>query len=164
MKKLLFCGLGLAASLHFAAPTAFAQPDPNNTPKAENPQNRGGARPDRMRPRGQEMTPEQREQWMAQRNQAQLRRMGITDAAQIAALTKYMEYGDGPALGGPGAGGFGRGMMGAMGGRQNRRGQNAENAPAGAANGAGANVDRQAQREQRQRNRNMAPEAPAPEL
>jgi hypothetical protein len=61
MKKSLFAGpLTLGVALLVAIAPTWAQPDPNNAPKGDNPPNwqRGG---------GQNMTPEQRAEFMKQR-------------------------------------------------------------------------------------------------
>ena len=80
-----FCAATLALTIVAALatmPAAHAQPDPNNAPKAENPDNR----PVRPRP-----TREQRE--AARKNQMtrQLERIGLTDKTQQDAVIGYIE-------------------------------------------------------------------------
>lgn len=93
---LLLAALALPGAL---AQTALAQPDPNNAPKADNPQNRplgqGQGQNRANRPDRQNMTPEQRDaarkEAMARYMKRQLERMGITDAAQQDAVSTYIE-------------------------------------------------------------------------
>ena len=77
-------GLAVAASVA-AAPVAHAQPDPNNSPKATNPDNRP-ARPQLTR----EQREEQREAARKRQMMRQLERIGITDLAQQDAVMNYI--------------------------------------------------------------------------
>lgn len=99
MKKSLFTGpLGLGVALLAVTAPAWAQPDPNNTPKGDNPPNwqRGGGGG------GQNMTPEQRAEFMKQREaemktrrEAMLRQFmtaaEITDKMTQDAILAYVE-------------------------------------------------------------------------
>ena len=80
------CLTALAATLLMAAPQmAQAQPDPNNVPKAENPDNRP------VRPNPRDMTPEQREAMMERYMRSQLERAGLTDKEQQDAALEYID-------------------------------------------------------------------------
>ena len=65
---------------------AQAQPDPNNVPKAQNPDNRP-VRPNNR----QQMTPEQREQAVKRYMKNQIERAGVTDEAQQDAALEYVQ-------------------------------------------------------------------------
>ncbi len=77
----LTCALALSAPL-----VAQAQPDPNNVPKAQNPDNRA------VRPR---LTPEQRDAKREEMRQlymtTQLERVGVTDKDQQTAVADYIK-------------------------------------------------------------------------
>ena len=64
---------------------AQAQPDPDNAPKAENPDNRAP-----RGPRGR-MTPEEREAMMARFIKMQVERAGVTDEKQQDAALEYIQ-------------------------------------------------------------------------
>ena len=81
----IYCAALAAITLFAAAPRAQAQPDPNNAPKAQNPDNRP-VRPDRRGP----MTPEQREAMIERYMKSQLQRAGVTDEAQQDAVLDYI--------------------------------------------------------------------------
>ena len=84
LQKFNLClALALAASIA-AAPGAHAQPDPNNAPKAQNPDNRP-ARPTREQREAQR--DEQRQRFMTR----QLERIGVTDKDQQTAVTNYIK-------------------------------------------------------------------------
>ena len=77
----------VALALALSAPQiARAQPDPNNAPKADNPDNR----PVRPKDRGQ-MTPQQREEAIQRFMRNQIERAGVTDAAQQDAVIEYIQ-------------------------------------------------------------------------
>lgn len=65
---------------------AQAQPDPNNVPKAQNPDNRP-VRPNNR----QQMTPEQREAAMKRFMKSQIERAGVTDDAQQEMVANYIQ-------------------------------------------------------------------------
>ena len=94
MKNLAFKSALLAAlTLPLAfAPVAQAQPDPNNAPKADNPENRP-ARPNRAE--RDRMTPEQREAQRKEQMQryfkGQMTKFGLTDETQQTAVISYIE-------------------------------------------------------------------------
>ena len=77
--------LAVAASVA-AAPVAHAQPDPNNAPKAENPDNRP-ARPQLTRQQREEQRQAARKRQMTR----QLERIGIIEAAQQDAVVDYID-------------------------------------------------------------------------
>ena len=74
-----------ALALALSAPHAQAQPDPNNAPKADNPDNRAP-----RNNRGQ-MTPEQREAAIKRYMKNQIERTGVTDEAQQDAVVEYIQ-------------------------------------------------------------------------
>ena len=84
----ILSGAALAATL-ILAPVAKAQPDPNNAPKADNPDNRAprANRPQLTPEERQARRDEQRKQFMKR----QLERVGVTDEAQQTAVTQYIE-------------------------------------------------------------------------
>lgn len=67
--------------------SAHAQPDPNNVPKADNPDNR----PVRPNNRRDQMTPQQREEAMKRFMKSQIERAGITDEAQQDTAIEYIQ-------------------------------------------------------------------------
>jgi len=77
--------LAVAASVA-TAPAAHAQPDPNNAPKATNPDNRP-VRPRLTREQREAQREEQRKRQMTR----QLERIGVTDEAQQDAVTNYIQ-------------------------------------------------------------------------
>jgi hypothetical protein len=88
MKNLKYVSaFALVATLQLTTIGAFAQPDPNNVPKVENPANRpvGGGR---NRP-AQQLTPAALQAMMEQRAKQQLQRAGITDIEQQEAIITY---------------------------------------------------------------------------
>ena len=80
--------LAIAATASMAAaPAARAQPDPNNAPKADNPDNRP-ARPARLTPEQREA---QREQQRTRYMTRQLENIGVTDKEQQTAVMDYVK-------------------------------------------------------------------------
>lgn len=78
----------LAVAVAAVAPqTAQAQPDPNNVPKAQNPDNR----PVRPNNRREQMTPERREEAIKRYMKSQIERAGVTDEAQQDAVIEYIQ-------------------------------------------------------------------------
>lgn len=77
-----------ALALALAAPQiARAQPDPNNAPKADNPDNRP-VRPNNLRA---PQTPEERDAMMKRFMKNQIERAGVTDDAQQDAVVEYIQ-------------------------------------------------------------------------
>lgn len=81
-----FLPVALLAVVAVAPSVAQAQPDPNNVPKAQNPDNRP-VRPNNR----QQMTPEEREAAMKRFMKSQIERAGVTDEAQQDAVAAYMQ-------------------------------------------------------------------------
>lgn len=81
-----FLPLAVVAVAAAVTGSAQAQPDPNNVPKAQNPDNRP-VRPNNRQP----MTPEEREAAMKRFMKSQIERTGVTDDAQQDAVLEYIQ-------------------------------------------------------------------------
>jgi hypothetical protein len=82
--------IAIGTAIQLVTVGAFAQPDPNNVPKVENPANRpvGGGR---NRPQIQQLDPAALQAMMQQRAKMQLQRAGITDVEQQEAILTYTQ-------------------------------------------------------------------------
>ena len=86
LKFKLLLPAAVIAVAAIAPQIAQAQPDPNNVPKAQNPDNRP-VRPNNRQP----MTPEEREEMMKRFMKAQIERAGVTDDAQQEMIADYIQ-------------------------------------------------------------------------